>query len=104
MNYDDFSDRKTFPGTEGGPFEIIVSAGEKIAVIPSFLFALLLLALALIVRYGNWEQALILWAFQLGDWALLQALPRSRISSGPAKPPTLLLTLLRLPFALLPAP
>ena len=43
MNHDDFSDRKTFPGTEGGPFEIIVSAGEKIEVIPSVLFAFLLI-------------------------------------------------------------
>ena len=103
-NYDNFSDRKTFPGTEGGPFEIIVSAGEKIEATPSFLFAILLLALALIARFGNWEQVLILWAFQLGDWALLWALPRSRISSGPAKPPALLLAVLRLPFALLPAP
>jgi len=104
MNYDKFSDRKTFPGTEGGPFEIIVRAGEKVEAIPSILFALLLLVLASLVQYGKWEQVLILWGFQLGDWALMQALPRSRISFGPAKPPTLLLALLRLPFALLPAP
>jgi len=104
MNNTEFSDRNTFPGTEGGPFEIIVSAGEKIEAIPSVLFAFLLLVLASLIQYGNWEQALILWAFQLGDWALLRALPRSRISSGPAKPPILLLALLRLPFALLPTP
>jgi len=104
MNNDDFSDRNTFPGTEGGPFEIIVSVGEKIESIPSVLFALLLVVLASLVHFRKWEQVLILWAFQLGDWALLWALPRSRISSGPAKPPTLLLALLRLPFSLLPSP
>ena len=71
MNNDDFPDRKTFPGTEGGPFEIIVSEGEKIEVIPSVLFALLLVVLASLVHFGNWDQVLILWAFQLGDWALL---------------------------------
>ena len=104
MNNSEFSDRKTFPGTEGGPFEIIVRAGEKVEAIPSVLFALVLLVLTSLVHFGKWEQVLILWAFQLGDWALLWALPRSRISFGPAKPPTLLLALLRLPFSLLPSP
>ncbi len=34
MNFDDFSDHKAFPGTEAGPFEIIVSACEKMEADP----------------------------------------------------------------------
>jgi predicted MPP superfamily phosphohydrolase len=45
-----------------------------------------------------------LWGFFLLDWSLMAALPRLEISFGPSKPPTLLLALLRAPFALIPSP
>jgi predicted MPP superfamily phosphohydrolase len=54
--------------------------------------------------HRSWWAALGLWLFNLGDWALLAALPRLGRSFGPAKPPTVLLALLRLPPALLPLP
>ncbi len=95
----DFSDRKTFPGTKGGPFEILITSAEKLPV-----FALALLLLAALPAAGQPNLTLAFWLFMLGDWVLLAALPVARRSFGPPKAPTVLLALLRLPAALLPTP
>jgi uncharacterized protein len=70
--------------------------------IPGFLFAILLLGLAFIPFIQNWEYAVPLWVFFLGDWALLAFLPKYNRSFGPAKPVTLILACMRILFALLP--
>jgi predicted MPP superfamily phosphohydrolase len=102
MSEIDFSQRRSFPGTHGNRFDAILHAAEIIQRIPSLLFALLLGLLALVATRIDWPFSLGLWAFFLIDWALLASLPRFGKSYGPAKPPLLVLALLRSLAALLP--
>jgi predicted MPP superfamily phosphohydrolase len=104
MGSSNFSGRKWFPGTHGGPFHILIQFGERIERLPWPVFALLLLVLALLPSRGSPSHAAILLAFFLSDWALIAALPAAKKSFGPAKPPTLLMAVLRMPFAYLPSP
>ncbi len=106
MSKPDFTRRRHFPGTVGNPFDVVLQAAEVIQNLPAPLFAALLLVIALApVTLGvSVSLALALWIFFLSDWALLDALPRRRISFGPAKPPALVLAGLRLLPALLPWP
>jgi len=102
----DFSHVKVFPGTTGNEFDVVLHTADVIESLPAPVFALLLLTPALLVGllHWSWWVALGLWLFNLGDWALLAALPRFGRSFGPAKPPTVILTLLRLVPAALPWP
>jgi len=100
----DFRNRRYFPGTHGNPFDMVLRVARAIQRLPLPVFAALLAGLALLAARGQWPLAGGLFAFYLGDWALLAALPWAQKSFGPAKPPTLLLALLRAPFALLPIP
>ncbi len=100
----DFSHRRHFPGTHGSHFDVVLRVARFIQRIPGPAFGALLLGLAALVTLARWPLALGLWGFYLGDWALIAALPRAHKSYGPAKPPALLLALLRAPFALLPWP
>jgi predicted MPP superfamily phosphohydrolase len=102
----DFSHLKNFPGTHGNSFDVVLHIADVIESLPGPLFALLLLVPALLIGllHRSWWAAWVLWLFNLGDWALLAALPRCGRSFGPAKPPTVLLALLRLLPALLPLP
>jgi predicted MPP superfamily phosphohydrolase len=104
MQNPDFSERKWFPGTFGGPFHILIEFAQRIQRLSGPVFALLLLGIALIPCRGSWTRAAILFGFFLSDWALIAALPRRKKSFGPAKPPALLMAVLRLPFAYLPSP
>jgi hypothetical protein len=104
MSQPDFTTRRYFPGTHGNPFDTVLQIMDVIEGLPAILFAALLLGLAALPTLGQWPLTLGLWAFFLGDWALLAALPRAGKSFGPAKPPTVNLALLRLPFAWLPLP
>jgi predicted MPP superfamily phosphohydrolase len=99
-----FSDRKWFPGTEEGPFHVLIQIAQRIERLPWPVFALLLLVLALLPSRGSPTHAAILLAFFLSDWALIAALPAAKKSYGPAKPPALLMAVLRMPFAYLPSP
>jgi predicted MPP superfamily phosphohydrolase len=65
---------------------------------------LLLLGLALIAGYGRWTFSILVFGFFLLDWIALELLPKAGISFGPARPPVLILAIMRFPFALLPAP
>ncbi len=100
----DFRNRRYFPGTHGNPFDVVLRVARAIQRLPPPVFAAGLAVMALLAARLRWLPAGILFAFFLGDWALLAALPRAHKSFGPAKPPTLLLALLRAPFALLPGP
>lgn len=100
----DFSHETKFPGTHGNSFDVVLQVMDKIEALPTVVFGLLLLALAVAATFGNWTWTLGMWGFMLGDWALLAGLPRSGKSFGPPKPPALALAVLRLPFAWLPAP
>jgi predicted MPP superfamily phosphohydrolase len=102
----DFTRVKYFPGTDSNPFDLFLRITDVIQALPRPIFAALLLVLALApgLITGNWRVGLILWLFYLGDWALLEGLPRLGRSFGPPKPPALILALLRLPFAFLPLP
>jgi hypothetical protein len=104
MSKPDFSHRRYFPGTHGNPFDVVLRIARFIQGLPRPVFAGALLGLAALVTLARWPLTLGLWAFFLGDWALIAALPRAHKSYGPAKPPTLLLALLRALFALLPWP
>ena len=102
----DFSDRRTFPGTTGNRFDIVLHAADVVEGLPAVVFALLLLALAALPGLAHGSGAVAAWTalFLFGDWALVAALPRFGQSFGPARPTTLLLAFMRLPFALLPLP
>jgi predicted MPP superfamily phosphohydrolase len=104
MGISNFSGRKWFPGTFGGPFHILIKLALRIERLPWPVFALLLLVTAIIPSRGSWTRAATLLGFYLADWALIAALPASKKSFGPAKPPALLMAILRLPFAYLPSP
>ena len=99
-----FSNRKWFPGTTGGPFHVLIELAQRIERLPWPVFALLLLITALIPSRGSLTRAAVLLGFFLADWALIAALPGSKKSFGPSKPPAFLLAVLRLPFAYLPSP
>jgi predicted MPP superfamily phosphohydrolase len=104
MDRPDFSQRKRFPGTYGGPFDALLRLADRIERLPRPVFGLLLLVLAALPSRGDWTHAAILFFFFLADWALVAYLPQAKKSFGPAKPPTLLMALLRIPFAYLPMP
>jgi uncharacterized protein len=104
MKNPDFSDRKWFPGTGGGPFHVLILTAQRIQSLPWPVFALVLLGLALLPSRGSLTRAATLLGFFLADWALIAALPAAKKSFGPAKPPALLMAVLRLPFAYLPHP
>ncbi len=95
-------ERNSFPGTEGGAFDLIVKFWDWIEKIHWLVFLTGLALLALLVSGGNLRSASMLFIFFLLDYLLLSGLPRLRISFGPPKPPTLMLSILRLPFVLLP--
>jgi predicted MPP superfamily phosphohydrolase len=102
----DFSKVKHFPGTDGNPFDSALRAIDAVEALPIPIFAALLAviaALAVMVR-GQWPAWAALWMVYLVDWALLASLPKFGRSFGPARPPTLILAVLRLPAALLPLP
>ena len=96
--------RTQTPGVKGSTLELLVSGGERIQSIPGLLFALLLLGVAMIATRITWPAAWLLWGFFLLDWSLMAGLPTLKISYGPAKPPTLLLAILRVLFSLFPSP
>ena len=106
MSKPDFTQRRSFPGTDGNPFDRLMDIANLLEHLSAPLFAALLLVLAGVPTTFSFSLSLsfILWLFYLGDWALLAALPRARKSFGPARPTTLLLALLRLPALILPAP
>ena len=104
MRKRDFTHVQHFPGTDGNSLDDLLHGLDRLERLPALLFPLILLALALLPTVGNWTAAAVLWLFMLVDWALLEALPRLGKSFGPAKPTTLLLAVMRLPFALLPLP
>lgn len=98
----DFTDRRAFPGTAGGPFDVLIRAGEIVERLSGLAFAALLLLLAALPTAPDWKATVALWLFCVVDWVLISMLPRMRISFGPAKPQALALAVLRLPIALLP--
>jgi len=104
MGSREFRGHRSFPGLEGGPFEIIVVTMERMERLPAWLFAAGLALLAYAGSLGDLRRSAVLAGFVLGDWALLALLPRFRISFGPPKGATLALALLRVPAAWLPFP
>jgi uncharacterized protein len=89
-------------GLNGSAFDNIVHATDRIDKIHSVVFLFILFFLAILTARGQWVYGLCLWSFMLVDWLLVSLLPRFRRSFGPAKPPTLLLAILRCVFGLLP--
>jgi len=98
----DFSNYQRFPGETGNLFDVILHRFEIIERIPWPIFGLGLLILAGLFSWLKWPKDLALWVFYLSDWVLLAALPRAHRSFGPAKPPVLLLAVLRAIFCLFP--
>lgn len=100
----DFTQVKNIPGTLDNELDQIFRKFESIQTIPIPFFALILAVLAMIPEYGRWGSWFGLFGFMLLDWLLLAFLSRADRSYGPSQPSTLILALLRLPFALLPSP
>jgi len=100
----DFSHRRDFPGPTGHSFDVILHHYGRLARIPDIAFAGLLFLLAVIPTAPRWEQTLMLCFFFLLDWLLLAYLPKRGLSYGPAKPPVILLAVLRLIPTLFPLP
>lgn len=100
----DFSHLKRFPGEVGNPFDILLHRLEAIERWPFWLFGGILLIPALLGGRFSWPGIFILWSFILLDWMLLRLLPAAGLSFGPARPSSLLLAILRIPFGLIPEP
>jgi predicted MPP superfamily phosphohydrolase len=100
----DFSHLSRFPGETGNSFDVVLHKAEALDQIPWFLFAPILLGVAVVFTGLNWPSAFGLWGFFLLDWLLVGLLPRFERSFGPVKPPVFLLAILRAIFALLPFP
>jgi len=98
----DFSKVKNFPGTHGNQFDVVLQMMDTIEALPIPVFAAILFALAILPTLGQWGMTLLLWAFMLGDWALIAALPRFGKSYGPAKPPGVALAICRAALGWLP--
>lgn len=95
-------DPMIFPGLAGGVFEKTITFLDRMEQIPYPLFFLTLGLVSFLLRPG--ASALLLFTFFVFDWLILVFLPLAGVSFGPSKPQTLLLFVLRVPFALLPAP
>lgn len=104
MDIKDFRHIKNFPGTEGNDFDVVLRRYAKIQDWPAWLFAFLLLVLAWISSPFDWLNSLGLFTFYLTDWLLLAQLPARGKSFGPPRPVSLILAVMRLPFAFLPSP
>jgi uncharacterized protein len=100
----DFSKVRNFPGTLDNDFDILLRRFNDLEKIPGPVFAILLLLVAIPPTFRSLGWTAGLWAFFLGDWILLALLPRFHKSYGPAKPPVLILAVLRMLFAFLPFP
>ena len=102
MERKDFSKRKSFPGTTGNRFDVILHFADIIQKIPLPIFAAILLGLAIFPGRGKWYLVLGLWIFQLSDWVLLASLSYAGKSFGPAKPSVLILATARIVVAFFP--
>lgn len=98
----DFSHLRHFPGTTGNRFDLLLHKFIDLQKIPWLIFVLLLLGWSALVNWGNLLLTGALWGFFLGDWLLLDALPKLGKSYGPAKPVTILLAAARSLALLLP--
>lgn len=104
-----FADTKFFPGCAGNPFDKLLHSLEKFERMPSLVMNLLLIAFALL---GGLPQIIathrvplmsgLLAIFYVLDWILIAFLPETKRSYGPVKLNTLMLAILRVPFAWLP--
>jgi uncharacterized protein len=104
MDIKDFSQIKHFPGTTGNPFDLFLHGYAQVQKFPAPIYALILGFIALPAHFGNWPFFAFFWAILLVDWALLAALPMAGKSYGPAKPPALILAVMRFFPAFLPIP
>ncbi len=104
MEIKDFSQKRSFPGTTGNPFDVVLHRFGDTQKLPVPIFALILAVFALPPHFGDWPFFAFYWTVLLVDWALLAALPRFGKSFGPAKPPTLILAAMRFFPAFLPVP
>jgi len=102
MDKNKFKDRKTFPGTEGGPFDIIVKVWDWIEKIPLPVFLAFLLFLSWLAGLRDNRAAILMGSVFLIDYMLMSGLGMFQISYGPAKPPAVMLAALRLPFLVFP--
>lgn len=99
----DFSQRKSFPGTTGNPFDRVLQAGNALQKIPAPIFALIAAGVGFLPAGSDFRITAPLWAAFILDWLLLAALPRFRRSFGPPQPPVLLLAVMRAIVAALTA-
>lgn len=102
MQKRDFSNRRSFPGTYNNDFDILLRVMDRIERLPVIVLLALLFLIAWAASWFQWQPALTLWLFMVGDWILLALLPRLNISFGPPNPPALALGVARAVVQLLP--
>jgi len=102
MKPSDFSNRRYFPGTTGNVFDTLLHRVIGLENLPALVFAGILFIIAVLPHPGAWLETMLLWMFFLVDWGLLAALPRAGKSFGPARPPVVILAVLRAVVAVLP--
>ncbi len=96
-----FANTRSFPGTAGNPFDVILQSAYCFDRIPNPVILVFLVILAFLGGKFYWQHALIWLCFFLLDWLLLFLLPGLKRSFGAVKPVLLMLAVLRTPFALL---
>jgi len=97
-----FANTRSFPGTAGNPFDVILQSAHRFTRIPNPVILVFLVVLAFLGGKFYWQHALIWLCFFLLDGLLLFLLPVMKRSYGAIKPVLLMLAVLRTPFALLP--
>lgn len=98
----DFSHLRHFPGTAGNRFDLLLHKFIELQKIHWLVFGALLLGWSALINGGNITLTAALWGFFIGDWLLLEALPKMRKSFGPAKPVVTILAAARSLALLLP--
>ncbi len=99
----DFSRRRPWRGAARSGFGALLRFLNSIERLPAPIFTALLFFVG-VISMRDWILGMGYWLFFLMDWLLLALLPRFEKSFGPPKPATLILAILRAPFAALPLP
>lgn len=98
----DFTHARSYPGTAGNPFDVILQSSGLFNRIPDIVLLFVLAGLAFFSGRFDWRISLLWLIFFAVDWLLISLLPNLGLSFGPVKPVVLVLAILRTPFALLP--
>ncbi len=92
----DFSTRERFPGREGNFFDILLRKAMVLEKIPTILFFMILVLIALAGFPANGWNCLWITSFFIFDWTSIQLLPKYKRSYGPIHPQVFSLAICRM--------